>query len=177
MTTRMIEAEARIKKAENRIELLKGQLKEAKEEFDEGVEELRECARALTDEVDRPLLKLFEKADPRQSHEVVFGPNALKAIEPPIDNHDSHPPADTWRDVELSAVDKITDKQLERLYEGGIETVGEFEDYRAHVLRGEKRWPKGIGPSAADSIVEAVLNWLTANRDAVVFSNAKEKSC
>jgi hypothetical protein len=157
MIERLQQAEGRIKAAELRIELLKADLKDAKEEFDAGVEQLRSCAREMVNDDDRPLLKLMDRVE-------VTVEQAIEATEEQTE---------PWREVTLDNVDGIHTRYLGHLYEANVETVGELEDLRAEIYEGKRKWPKGIGRSAADQIEEAILDWLTKNRDNEVF--AKEE--
>ena len=56
---------------------------------------------------------------------------------------------------------------LARLEESGIATIGELEDLRAGA---GLRSLKGVGQAKTDAIEEAVVVWLSANRDREVFS-------
>jgi hypothetical protein len=73
--------------------------------------------------------------------------------------------SDAWRSrptTELGLPPKLTEK----LADNGIETIGKLEDQRGSFdgLRGIK----GIGEAKADAIEDAVLAWLSRNRDAGV---------
>jgi hypothetical protein len=74
---------------------------------------------------------------------------------------------DAWRSVKIGTVlaDPKFDKQVTKLQESGVETAGQFEDLRAKSHNGN--WSdavKGIGRAKADSIEQAVLDWLTKNQ-------------
>lgn len=67
-----------------------------------------------------------------------------------------------WRDALIAESLGLTTKQLERLADAGVTTIGELED-----LRGGDGLTsvEGIGQATADKIEEQVLEWLEENRD------------
>lgn len=69
-------------------------------------------------------------------------------------------PFDEWQSVPIENVIKITDKQLEKLHEGGIRTVIEFETERAG-----NRFSaiKGIGEKTVDAWEDQMVEWLAVN--------------
>jgi len=73
--------------------------------------------------------------------------------------------ADAWRSRPTSELG-LPPKLIEKLADNGIETIGALEDQRA-AFKG-LRGIKGIGEAKADAIEDAVLAWLSKNRDAWV---------
>ena len=82
---------------------------------------------------------------------------------------------DAWRSVHLSELNLKT-KLQERLEEAGIETIGRLEDLRAEISQGREKWPKGIGKAKITEIEDAVIAWLSKNRDAQVLADAQANS-
>jgi len=89
-------------------------------------------------------------------------------------NNTDHPQASTsdpapatadWRSRPTTELD-LPPKLIEKLSDNGIETIGALEDQRA-AFKG-LRGIKGIGEAKADAIEDAVLAWLSKNRDAGV---------
>lgn len=70
---------------------------------------------------------------------------------------------DLWRDVELQHVSGLTGAMLGLLYDAGVETVGQFEDLRGS--KGGLLRVKGVGRGKADKMEDAMLKWLSENRD------------
>lgn len=69
-------------------------------------------------------------------------------------------PFDDWKQVPIENAITITDKQLEKLHEAGINTVIEFE-----TERGGNRFAgvKGIGEKTVDKWEEEILEWMSQN--------------
>ena len=67
-----------------------------------------------------------------------------------------------WRDALVAESLGLTTKQIERLADAGVTTIGELED-----LRGGDGLTsvEGIGQATADKIEAQVLEWLDENRD------------
>lgn len=74
-----------------------------------------------------------------------------------------------WRAVPL---DKLELKKgvHSKLEDAGVETIGQLEDLRAAIANGKKEWPKGIGAAKITEIEDAIINWLTKNRDSAIFA-------
>ena len=79
---------------------------------------------------------------------------------------------DDWRSVRLSELN-FKPKLQERLEEAGVDTIGRLEDLRAEISQGREKWPKGIGKAKITEIEDAVINWLSKNRDAQILAQAK----
>lgn len=79
---------------------------------------------------------------------------------------------DAWRSIHISEL-QLKPKLQERLEEAGIETIGRLEDLRAEISQGREKWPKGIGKAKITEIEDAVIAWLSKNRDAQVLAEAK----
>lgn len=78
---------------------------------------------------------------------------------------------DAWRAAPLA--DLALKKNVhEKLIESGVETIGQLEDLRAAISMNKKEWPKGIGKAKITEIEDAVITWLTKNRDSEVFQSA-----
>ncbi len=71
-----------------------------------------------------------------------------------------------WASVAISTVLTCTEKQLDKLHEAGIETVGQFEAVRAGK---DNRYPggltdiPGIGVSTRDKWEDQMVEWLAKN--------------
>lgn len=74
--------------------------------------------------------------------------------------------SDAWRAVSIDEL-RLPPKLTERLVESGIATIGQLEDQRGKgsIHGSGLREVEGIGAKKAEQIEEAVLNWLTVNRD------------
>lgn len=90
---------------------------------------------------------------------------------------DQAPPAsgfrDDWESVDIAALN-LKKSLATRLREAGHDTIGKLEK-----LRGQFEGLlsiDGVGRAKADEIEEALLGWLSRNRDAAVLSAAKEKA-
>ena len=79
---------------------------------------------------------------------------------------------DAWRSVHISEL-QLKPKLQERLEEAGVDTIGRLEDLRAEISQGREKWPKGIGKAKITEIEDAVIAWLSKNRDAQVLAEAK----
>lgn len=80
--------------------------------------------------------------------------------------------SDAWRDCTIAELGAhgLRSSLVNRLAELGFDTIGKLEDLRAKISTGAvDRWPKGIGEAKITEIENAVVGWLTANRDAGVF--------
>lgn len=83
------------------------------------------------------------------------------------------PPAGDWQAVDIAALN-LKKSLATRLREAGHDTIGKLEK-----LRGQFEGLlsiDGVGRAKADEIEEALLGWLSKNRDAAVLSAAKEKA-
>ncbi len=80
--------------------------------------------------------------------------------------------SDAWRDCTIAELGAhgLRASLVKRLSELGYDTIGKLEDLREKISTGAvDRWPKGIGEAKITEIENAVVGWLTANRDAGVF--------
>ena len=78
-----------------------------------------------------------------------------------------------WRDQTVESELGLTAKEIEKLAEAGIETIGQLEDLRG----GDGLMSvRGIGRATADKIENHLLDWLSENRDqfGVVTEDATE---
>ena len=74
--------------------------------------------------------------------------------------------AEDWKDVPISDVLELTDKQFEKLEDAGVRTVGQFE----HLRSGQKpdypdglRSLKGVGEKTVDAWEDQMVEWLSDN--------------
>lgn len=67
---------------------------------------------------------------------------------------------ESWREENLDSAITITAVVREKLAEVGVNTVGQFEDFRAKVAKSEAVWPKGIGEAKIGKLTDAVLDFL-----------------
>lgn len=82
---------------------------------------------------------------------------------------------DAWRSVCLTELN-LKPKLQERLEEAGVDTIGRLEDLRGEISQGREKWPKGIGKAKITEIEDAVIAWLSKNRDAQVLADAQSHS-
>lgn len=75
---------------------------------------------------------------------------------------------DAWRKVSVESLG-LPPKLAEKLAEDGLDTIGRLEDRRAEISQGREKWPKGIGAAKVTLIEDAVIKWLTTNRDSQMF--------
>lgn len=97
---------------------------------------------------------------------------AAAASDRPAEQSSAPAPANTseaWRSVPITKLD-LPEKLIERLQEDGLNTMGQLEDRRGEISDHKAKWPKGIGSAKITKIEDAVIAWLTANRDQAVFS-------
>ena len=76
-----------------------------------------------------------------------------------------------WRNVRIETLG-LKPSLAELLVEAGLDTIGKLEDQRADSHNGGLRAIKGVGQAKADAIEDAVLRWLSSNRDAAVLAAA-----
>lgn len=81
------------------------------------------------------------------------------------------PAADAWRATPIDALG-LPPKLTEKLADSNITTIGALEDLRGS--HGGLSSIKGIGPAKITLIEDAVMGWLTENRDAAVFAGMKD---
>ena len=71
-----------------------------------------------------------------------------------------------WRDTPVTEVLKLTEKQIEKLEEAGIKTIGRLEDVRGgqdpDYPRG-LRSIKGFGEKTIDALENDIVDWLSKN--------------
>lgn len=104
------------------------------------------------------------------------------AANPPAAIPDASQPAaasvtienDAWKSAPLADLG-LPPKLAEKLAEV-VDTMGQLENMRAEISLGKRTWPKGIGAAKITIIEDAVVKWLTANRDAAVFQQAGTQS-
>lgn len=86
-----------------------------------------------------------------------------------VESTADQPSNESWRDVPVSVLE-LPGSLNTRLEEHGIWTLGHLEDLRGGdgLLTVE-----GIGRAKADKIEDAVLTWLSKNRDSAVLAAAK----
>lgn len=142
------ELEDACKAAENDWQSAKKEASELKKVFEAAVLRLRGAVRAS--KAEEPLF-----AQPTEAE------SAIKDSDPP-------PPSNDWRKAGIDVLG-LTAKQQEKLVAKEIYTIGDLED-----LRGGKglRSINGIGQATVDKIEDALLEWLSANRDAKVLQEA-----
>lgn len=73
---------------------------------------------------------------------------------------------ESWREEDLASSITITAVVREKLAEVGVNTVGQFEDFRAKVAKSEAVWPKGISEAKIGKLTDAVLDFLKDWREA-----------
>jgi len=80
---------------------------------------------------------------------------------------------DAWRNASIDELD-LPEKLKYKLIEDGRDTIGRLEDLRAEISQGRAKWPKGIGAAKITAIEDAVITWLTSNRDSQAFGEATQ---
>lgn len=78
---------------------------------------------------------------------------------------------DAWRKVSINQLG-LSPKLEEKLHDAGAVTIGQLEDLRAEISQGRAKWPKGVGVARITEIEDAVVEWLSKNRDAAVLAEA-----
>lgn len=96
-------------------------------------------------------------------------PSPTPTADQPASSEPSPPANDSWRIVPITKLD-LPEKLIERLQEDGLTTMGRLEDRRGEISEGKAKWPKGIGAAKITKIEDAVIDWLTKNRDQAVFA-------
>ena len=155
-----LEAESRFKAAKNREKAIVEQLSEV----------MKEGPRVMP---------LFD----RQPEQQLSGQDAAESVAPDAQTWaESTQPVvieprtdDAWRSVHISEL-QLKPKLQERLEEAGVDTIGRLEDLRADISQGREKWPKGIGKAKITEIEDAVIAWLSKNRDAQVLADAQANS-
>lgn len=152
-------AEEKCAAAELVVETLKGELKEAKEAYDDAVNDLRKLARGARQDRSRPL---FDRSKSTAADgQPQLGRHADVFAAPGVT-----PGASTaWRSRSIAELD-LGDALSERLENSGISTIGQLQDMQEQIALGREKWPKGIGAAKITKIEDAVIAWLSKNRDA-----------
>ena len=138
------EAESLCSHAERAVNSAKAILKEAKAEYDGCVLKLRDLAKAVLNDQDRPLFAGLGEGEP-------------EAAEAEEDNDPRLAEPISVLDLPAGVVSKLS--------EAGVETIGGLEQLREDITFDRKEWPKGIGPAKVDLIETAVVEWLAKNQE------------
>ncbi len=115
-----------------------------------------ECAKAEA----ASLKKRWEQLQHRLTQLIAEGPSRQQQL-PFADEADT--PDESWKDTAISEAIDATDKQLEKLADAGVRTVGQFESLRAGQIDGYPdglRSIKGVGQKTVDKWEEEILEWL-----------------
>lgn len=83
--------------------------------------------------------------------------------------------SDAWRSASINELSTLSEKLREKLIEAGADTIGTLEDLRGQIAEGKANWPKGIGAAKITQIEDAVIDWLTRNRDSYAFQSAQQE--
>lgn len=83
--------------------------------------------------------------------------------------------SDAWRAASINELTELSEKLREKLAEAGAETIGGLEDLRAKIADHKAEWPKGVGAAKITQIEDAVIAWLTRNRDSYAFQSAQQE--
>lgn len=81
--------------------------------------------------------------------------------------------SDEWKSRSINELE-LGKSLTEKLIENGIDTIGRLENLRAEIATGREKWPKGIGEAKITKIEDAVIDWLTKNRDSGIFGQQTE---
>lgn len=140
-----------VRKMEAAYFVAKEDAKAAKGSWEDAVANLT----ATIDRVTRPL-PLFDQPADRPPVEQQQRPPVEQLQGPLFDRPTSE---NAWREHELEEL-AIPGGVLGKLYDAGIETIGELEDLRAKIANGKADWPKGVGEAKVTVIENAVVEWL-----------------
>lgn len=83
--------------------------------------------------------------------------------------------SDAWRQVSINQLG-LSPKLEEKLVDAGAINIGQLEDLRAEISQGRAKWPKGVGAARITEIENAVVEWLTKNRDGQAFAESRTVS-
>ncbi len=140
--------ERRCMEAESEYLFARSEAKRAKKDLDVCVQELRNVI----------------KRGPSEQQELDF------------EDSENEEDEDDWKTVPITDALKLTEKQIEKLFSVGVETVGDFEILRA----GTKDHPrglidvKGVGASTIDRWEEELLDWFDKRRVAKSKKEAQD---
>lgn len=134
----------------------------AKAAEEEALEELRDL---LNDRPSEPSFAEFMVNFRKQTSVPTGEPTAADATQPAEPNTST-----AWREVSITKLD-LPAKLIERLQNDCINTIGQLEDRRGEISEHKAKWPKGIGAAKITQIEDAVIAWLTANRDQAAFQD------
>lgn len=151
-------------------EALQGELKEAKDE--------EKAALKLVSKIKSRGPEAYRQAMqplPTPITENTAGGDAGSLDPQPSGSIGSTPPAantdESWK---LAKLEELSLKPAlhEKLIENGIATLGDLENLRMQIADNKKDWPKGIGEAKITAIENAVVDWLSKNRDRQVVAEA-----
>ncbi len=166
VTADYVEVSLAIQENEDQIESCKAELKHLHEKAGRLASELRSLR---NDEVWQPRLPNATPpagaADQEPTPAGSLDDPSLGSSRPAASANGS---GDAWRSVPLSALN-LPPKLTETLIEANAATIGQLEDLRGQISQAKAVWPKGIGVAKQTLIEDAVIAWLTANRDRAVF--------
>lgn len=93
----------------------------------------------------------------------------------PVVASPSDPGSNEWRKAPVSELTAhgVKPNVLEKLAEASIETIGQLVDRQTEISQHREKWPKGIGAAKITQIEDAVIAWLTKNRDSAVFQQCQ----
>lgn len=80
--------------------------------------------------------------------------------------------SDAWRSASINELTELSEKLRDKLAEAANgSTIGDLENLRAKIAEGKASWPKGVGEAKQTQVEDAIIRWLTANRDSYAFSS------
>lgn len=164
---RCIECFMAIAETEAVIESQKDQLKHLREIHAALAVELRDLRRGDTWQPKLPIVA--EQVASYDGPATTEAPPVVATTTPPIPTN-FYP--DAWRSASIDEL-RLPSKLAETLASANAETIGHLEDLRAEISQGRAKWPKGIGAAKITLIEDAVIKWLTANRDRQVFEQTQ----
>ena len=166
------DAEKECALAESRVMAAKRALKAAKSDYDDCVAALRDLAAQLYNDLDRPLLnpkKVSTVTVTVAGKSPVSSPGGATTETPTGSQPLAELGNEPWRRAPIESLN-LKPKLTERLKESDINTVGQLEALRADIANNRAKWPKGIGEAKITEIENAVIDWLTKNRDSHLFN-------
>lgn len=163
---KIAEAEAEAEAAAREVEARKADLKDAKEDYEAAINRLRRLSRQIGNDASRPLLAVVEanaKANAEMisdAAEVNQGGNA-PVVETVVGVVPQPPKDESWRECRFDDATEFPTlgSLATKLYEAGIETVGQLSDFQAKHGEFWAKEIKGIGKSKAEKISDAMIEF------------------
>lgn len=141
------------------IRKLNRELTEATREFESSKADAS-AKKKFVDELGKRLSYLISRG-PEFQQKLLFAASEKSDQAEPV-TPPATQPDNSWRNAPVADALSLTAKQLERLEEAGVRTIGQLEDLRGGDGLGSIH---GFGQATVDKIEDQVLEWLSENRD------------